>query len=34
VPFGTGKAAFGFDLPLIPAIVGSISHLQDHLADF
>jgi len=34
VPFETGKAAFDRDLPLRPAIVGSIGSFQDHLAGF
>jgi hypothetical protein len=34
VPFEVGEAAFGQDLPLRPAIVGSIGSFQDHLVGF
>ena len=32
MPFETGKAALGLDVPLRPEIVGFIGSFRDHLA--
>lgn len=34
MPFETGKASLGLDLPLRPEIVGFIGSFRDHLAGY